>query len=56
MDDRIVETDLMVDVMDLVDNQMFEDNFKIDQTLHRLSIKDQNIHHSSSARIRKPNI
>lgn len=42
MDDRIVETDLMVDVMDLIgnDNQMFEDNFKIDQTLHRLSIKD----------------
>jgi hypothetical protein len=32
MDDRIVETDLMVDVMDLVgnDNQMFEDNFNID--------------------------
>jgi len=56
IDDLIVETDLMIDVLDIVgnENQIFDDNFKIDQTLLKLSIKDQNIHHSSSARIKKP--
>ena len=43
IDDLIVETDLMIDVLDIVgnENQIFDDNFKIDQTLLKLSIKDQ---------------